>query len=167
MLYDALAFLVFLAACAATATTGARYRPGRWYERLDKPSWTPPDWIFGPVWAVLYVMIAVAGFLVWKQADTAPVVLPLAAFALQLALNALWSYLFFGVRRPDYAFVDILLLWLAVLAAILLFFPVDAIAGWLLVPYLLWVSFAAALNYSVWQLNRGRSDRPAELGPKG
>ena len=166
MLYDTLGFLAFLAVCAATAATGARFRPGPWYEGLEKPSWTPPNWIFAPVWTVLYVMIAVAGFLVWAQSGTAAVAPPLIVYGLQLVLNALWSYLFFGLRRPDLAFADILVLWLVVLATILLFFPVAAIAGWLLIPYLLWVSFAVALNYSVWQLNRGRAETPAGADPR-
>ncbi|MEM9681699.1 MAG: TspO/MBR family protein [Pseudomonadota bacterium] len=166
MICDILGFLAFLAVCTATAATGARFRPGPWYEGLAKPFWTPPNWIFAPVWTVLYVMIAVAGFLVWTQGETAAVALPLIVYGLQLVLNALWSYLFFGIRRPDLAFADILVLWLAVLATVLLFFPVAPIAGWLLIPYLLWVSFAIALNYSVWQLNRNRSDTPAGADPR-
>jgi benzodiazapine receptor len=163
-LYNILGFMTFIVACAAAAAPGVKFRPGEWYAHLDKPPWTPPDWVFAPVWTVLYFMIAIAGFLVWSEGQESGVsslrdldevesVLPLAVFAVQLALNALWSFLFFGLQRPGYAFAEVVLLWLAILATIFLFFPVSAVAGWLLIPYLLWVSFAAGLNYSVWQRN--------------
>lgn len=165
-LYNILGFMTFIVACAAAAAPGVKFRPGEWYAHLEKPPWTPPDWLFAPVWTVLYFMIAIAGFLVWTEGqvsgggslrksdiDGEGDVLPLAVFALQLVLNAMWSVLFFGLRRPGYAFAEIVLLWLTILATIILFFPVHPVAGWLLIPYLLWVSFAAGLNYSVWQRN--------------
>jgi len=158
-LYNILGFMTFVVACAAAAAPGVKFQPGEWYAHLDKPPWTPPDWFFAPVWTVLYFMIALAGFLVWTEgrekgeAMGEPSVVPLVAFALQLALNALWPYLFFGLRRPGYAFAEILCLEAAILATILLFLPVQPVAAWLLVPYFLWVAFAAGLNYSVWQRN--------------
>jgi tryptophan-rich sensory protein len=96
--------------------TGAFFRPGEWYERLKKPSWRPPNRLFAPVWTVLYVMIAVSGWLVWREFGFAGAVLPLAVYALQLVLNAAWTPLFFGLHRPDLAFVDIVLVWLSIVA---------------------------------------------------
>jgi len=157
-LYDVMGFMSFLVAVAAAAAPGIKCRPGEWYAHLDKPAWTPPDWLFAPVWTVLYFTIAVSGWLVWdagrengiSRAD----VLPIAVFLLQLVFNGLWSVLFFGLRLPGYAFADILLLLAAILATIVLFFPVHPFAAYLLVPYFLWVAFAAGLNWSVWRRNR-------------
>jgi translocator protein len=149
-----LGLLGFLAACFLVSTTGAYFRPGEWYERLAKPWWRPPNWLFAPAWAVLYLTIAVSGWLVWREAGVAGAALPLAIYALQLMLNAAWSAVFFGLRRPDLAFAEIVLLWLSIAATIVAFQPVHAGAAWLLVPYLCWVTFAAALNFAVWRLNR-------------
>lgn len=143
----------FIVACFLAAATGAWFRPGEWYERLRKPSWRPPNGVFAPVWTVLYVMIAVAGWLVWREAGLAGAVVPLAFYALQLVLNAAWTPLFFGLRRPDLGFADIVLVWASILATIVLFYPVHAGAALLLVPYLAWVTFAAALNFAIWRLN--------------
>lgn len=145
---------LFLLACFAAASTGALFRPGAWYDRLDKPAWTPPDWLFPVAWTVLYLMIALAPWLVWRRAGLAGAALPLAVWAVQLALNAAWSWLFFGLRRMDWAFAEVLALWLAIAAMIALFWPISPAAGLMMVPYLLWVSFAAALNFAVWQRNR-------------
>jgi translocator protein len=150
-----LGLLGFLAACFAVSTTGAVFRPGEWYERLAKPRWRPPNWVFAPAWAVLYLCIAVSGWLVWREAGVAGAAVPLAIYAVQLALNAAWSAIFFGLRRPDLAFAEIVALWLSIAATIGAFRPVHAGAAWLLVPYLCWVTFAAALNFTVWRLNRG------------
>jgi tryptophan-rich sensory protein len=147
------AMLGFIAACFVAAVTGSFFRPGDWYEELVKPSWRPPNWLFAPVWTVLYLMIAVSGWLVWRAAGVAGVALALAVYAIQLVLNAAWSPIFFGLHRPDLGFLDIMLLWLSVIATIWLFYPVHAGAALLLLPYLLWVSFAAALNFAIWRLN--------------
>lgn len=152
-----MALLVFVLACAAAATPGLVFRPGDWYRRLAKPAWRPPDWLFGPVWLVLYISIAVAGWLVWRQAGADGVTLALSVYAVQLVLNGLWSAVFFGLRRPDLAFVEIVCLWLSILATIAVFRRVDPTAAYLLVPYALWVSFAVALNFRVWRLNPGRA----------
>lgn len=142
---------VFLVLVFAVAMSGAIFKPGPWYQRLEKPSWTPPNWAFPVVWSALYVMIAVAG---WRVYETAGLVaLPFAVYGLQLVLNAAWSWLFFGIRRPDLAFVDVVAMALAIAANIALFAPIDAIAGWLLVPYLVWAVIAACLNRSVWRRN--------------
>ena len=152
-LHDVLGFMTFIVACAAAAAAGMKFRPGEWYAVLRKPVWTPPDWVFPVVWTVLYFMIAIAGWLVWTGAGSEGAVLPLAVFGLQLVFNALWSFLFFGLRLPGSAFADLVLLWLAILATILLFLPLQPVAAWLLVPYLLWVGYAGALNFTIWRLN--------------
>lgn len=145
---------LFLLACFAAATTGAVFRPGPWYDRLDKPSWTPPDWAFPVAWTLLYVAIGVAPWLVWRAAGFAGAALPLAVWAVQLALNAAWSWLFFGLRRMDLAFAEVVALWASIALMIALFLPISVTAGLLMVPYLVWVSFAAALNLAVWQRNK-------------
>jgi len=147
------ALLVFVCANAATAASGALFRPGEWYERLNHPSFRPPNWLFGPVWTVLYCMIAAAGFLVWRAAGWSGAALPLAVYFGHLALNFAWSALFFGARRPDWAFLEVIALWLSIVATIAVFAPVSATAAWLLAPYLAWVSFAAFLNWALWRLN--------------
>ena len=143
----------FGGASFGAAATGATFRPGEWYRRLDKPRWQPPAWLFAPVWTVLYAMIALSGWLVWREKGFAGAALPHTAYAVQVILNAAWTPIFFGLRRPDLAAIEIAMLWASVLATILLFYPVSAAAAWLLVPYLIWVSFAAALNLSIWRRN--------------
>jgi translocator protein len=126
-----------------------------WYQALKKPSFNPPEWLFGPAWTVLYLLMAVAAFLVWKQGfNAAGVKLALAVFLVQLVLNALWSILFFGFRSPLAGLVNIAVLWLAILATIALFFRVSMPAGVLLLPYIAWVTFAALLNAAILRLNR-------------
>jgi translocator protein len=160
-----LGLIGFLGACFLVSTTGAYFRRGEWYERLTKPWWRPPNWVFAPAWAVLYVTIAVSGWLVWRAAGFEGAAVPLAVYALQLALNAAWSAIFFGLRRPDLAFTEIVALWLSIAATIIAFHSVHAWAAWLLVPYLCWVTFAAALNFAVWRLNRARSGGLRASGP--
>ena len=126
-----------------------------WYPTLAKPSFNPPPWVFGPVWTVLYLMMGVAAFLVWRLGrDTPGVRIALTVFVIQLALNGLWSLLFFGLRSPGLALVDIVALWLAVGATTWLFWRVAPAAGLLLAPYWAWVSFASVLNGAIWSLNR-------------
>ena len=148
-----LSLLPFFAVCFCAALSGAFFRPGEWYERLAKPSWRPPNWLFPPAWSVLYVCIAVAGWLVWRQGGAGTAV-ALAVYAVQLLLNAGWSAVFFGMRRVDWAFGELLLLWLSIAATIAVFAPISEAAAWLLAPYLAWVTFAGLLNLSIWQLNR-------------
>ena len=137
----------------SAASLGAFFMPGEWYATLKKPSWNPPDWIFGPVWSALYTMMAVAAWLVWKRGGFAAQRRPLTLFLVQLALNAAWTPLFFGLHRPGLAFAEIVMLWLAIAATLAAFRPVSRPAAWLLVPYLAWVSFAAVLNFTLWRLN--------------
>jgi benzodiazapine receptor len=127
-----------------------------WYERLAKPYWRPPNWLFPPAWAVLYLTIGFSGWLVWRTSGFAGAALPLAIYLVQLVLNAAWSPIFFGLRRPDLASFEIIMLWLSIVVTIAAFHSVNAAAAWLLLPYLAWVTFAAALNFAVWRLNRGR-----------
>ena len=128
-----------------------------WYAELTKPSFTPPGWIFGPVWTVLYLLMGVAAFLVWRKGlRHRQVKVALWAFFGQLALNSLWSIIFFGLRNPGLAFAEIVVLWAAIIATAYLFFKVSKPAAWLLAPYLLWVSFAGFLNYSIWQISDPR-----------
>ena len=155
---SALALLVFLVACAAAAAPGLVFRPGAWYRRLAKPAWRPPDWLFGPVWLLLYISIAVSGWLIWRRTGFAGAGgVALGVYALQLVLNGLWSAIFFGLHRPDLAFAEIVVLWLSIVATIVLFHPLDAMAATLLIPYAAWVTFAAVLNFRVWRLNPERA----------
>jgi benzodiazapine receptor len=143
----------WLVLCFGVAAFGAQFLPGEWYAGLKKPSWNPPSWVFGPVWTALYTLMAVAAWLVWKRGGFNVMRLPLGLFLLQLLFNALWSWLFFGRHECAVALGDILLLWLSLLATTVAFWKVNATAGWLLVPYLLWVGFAAGLNFALWRLN--------------
>lgn len=147
------ALLGWILLCFATAVPAAWWPPGDWYLALNKPSWHPPTWVFGPVWSTLYVMMAVSAWLVWQQGGFAHQRRALTLFLVQLVLNAAWSPLFFGLKQPGIAFAEILLLWLAILATIISFHRIHRIAAWLLVPYIAWVSFAAFLNGTLWQLN--------------
>jgi len=142
--------LVFV---AATVGAAASINAGVFYAQLVRPEWAPPSWVFGPAWTVLYVLMGIAAWLVWRVEGYRAARGALALFLVQLALNALWSWLFFGWHRGALAFVDILLLWVLIVATLIAFWRVRRLAGVLLLPYLLWVSFASALNYAVWQLN--------------
>lgn len=150
---DLMGFVAFVLLCFGVSVLGGRVtgpalRP--WYESLAKPPWTPPGWVFGPVWVVLYPLMAIAGWTVWREGRSRVAVL---VFLLQLALNGVWPWLFFGLRRPDWAFVDIAALVVAIAVTIAVFYPVRRRAAFLLVPYLAWVVFAAALNLAIWRLN--------------
>ena len=123
-----------------------------WYIYLNKPSFNPPGYVFGPVWTFLYTLMGIAVYLVWTS-DKGRSILPLVIFDIQLILNALWSILFFGFRNPFIAFIDIILLWIFIILTIWQFAKVDKKAAYLLIPYIAWVSFAVFLNYSIWQLN--------------
>ena len=150
---SAVALAGWVAVTFAAAAMGGLFLPGDWYARLQKPAWNPPNWIFGPVWTALYTIMAVTAWLVWKRGGFAGQRRALLFFLLQLIFNALWSPLFFGLKSPALAFVDIALLWLTLSATLVVFWRTSGMAGALLVPYLAWVSFAAALNYALWQLN--------------
>lgn len=143
-------FLIFMSACCAAAATGAMFQPGDWYKTLSKPLWTPPDWLFPVAWTVLYVASAIAAARV-APLDSSEYAL--AFWALQIALNTLWSPVFFGLNRMRAALVIVSCLWLAVFATMVALFRLDMIAGLLFVPYLAWVTVATALNASVLRRN--------------
>lgn len=149
-----LMLIFFLAICFLAAWMGGQATyPSipTWYAQLQKPSFNPPNQIFGPVWTLLYAMMAVAAWLVWKKVGW--VFSAFSFFFLQLAANTLWSILFFGMHRPDLALIDIAILWLLIGTTLFSFWKIDVKAAWLLVPYWLWVSFASVLNYFIWKLN--------------
>jgi benzodiazapine receptor len=150
---DVLGLTAFVALCFGVSALGGRaaaYGLGEWYPELSKPSWTPPSWVFGPVWTLLYPMIAVAGWLNWRERRSRVGSL---LFLLQLALNAIWPWLFFYEHRLDQALACIVALWLSILATALAFWAVSRGAALMLLPYLAWVGFAAALNRAILKLN--------------
>ncbi len=148
------ALIGWIVLCFSAAAFGSQFMPGEWYASLKKPTWNPPNWIFGLVWSALYTMMAVAAWLVWRRGGFKLNQLPLSLFLTQLFLNSLWSWLFFGLKNPALAFGEIVLLWLGIGATIIAFWPKQRTAAWLLVPYLAWVSFASVLNFTLWQMNR-------------
>ncbi len=149
----ALGFVGWLILCYLPSLTAVFVSTGDWYQELNKPSWNPPSWLFGPVWMTLYTMMAVSAWLVWRRGGWSVQWRPLSVFVVQLALNALWTPLFFAMHLPGVALVEIALLWLMLVITIGLFYRVHRSAAGLLLPYLGWVSFAAFLNYTIWHLN--------------
>jgi len=150
-----LVLIIFIAICLGVGGLGSIFTAQGvrdWYPTLHKPAGTPPGWVFGPVWTTLYVLMAVSAWLIWRQygweARTALVV-----FAAQLVLNLAWSGIFFGARLPGVALVEITILWLAILLNVVVFYPLSPLAASLLVPYLLWVTYASYLNFGLWRLN--------------
>ena len=155
-----LSLIIFVVLNFIAAISGAYFKPGDWYERLDKPVWRPPNWLFPPAWTLLYMTIAVAGWLVYRTAGLEGAGLTaLIVYVVHLGFNAAWSAVFFGLKRLGWAFVEVLGLWLSIVATIGVFYPINAVAAYLLIPYLGWVSFAAVLNFSIWR--RNRSGAPA------
>ena len=153
---DLIGLAVSLVICFGAAWLGSQFTTPsipNWYAALHKPTWTPPNWLFAPVWTLLYLSMAIAAWLVWRKAGFGGAKLALGLFAFQLILNVCWSFFFFSAHRPGLAFAEIVLLWVFIAATLLAFLPLSRIAAWLLAPYLLWVGFAAALNFSIWRLN--------------
>ncbi|MFP4125343.1 MAG: TspO/MBR family protein [Alphaproteobacteria bacterium] len=144
---------VFALLALAAASSGAVFTPDAWYRAMNKPSWTPKDWVFPTVWTPLYALIAISGWLVWREAGVATAALPLAVYVLQLVLNAGWSAIFFGLKKPGLAFAEVLTLWLSIALTMILFWPISKTAALLLAPYLVWVTIASALNFQVWRMN--------------
>lgn len=147
-------FFIFLAACGAAAATGAMFNPDVWYRDLKKPVWTPPDWLFPVAWTTLYVCMAYSAMRVALLPDNAHA---MAFWALQIALNTLWTPVFFGLHRIRSGMVVMVFLWLAVAATTFAFFQMDTVAGVVIFPYLIWVTIAGALNFSVMRLNPGKT----------
>lgn len=156
-----LSLAIFFAACAAAGATGAMFPPGAWYNALSKPSWTPPNWLFPVAWTTLYVCMSAAGAL---AASSEGAGLALALWALQIAVNTLWTPVFFGLRRIKAGMVVLGALWLSVVACTVALWAVTPLAGILFLPYVAWVSVAAALNWSVMQLNPEVSANPPPIG---
>jgi len=150
-----LAGWIIVSFIAAAIGAAASIQAGSFYSRLVRPDWAPPASVFGPVWTALYALMGIAAWLAWREGGLRAARSALTLFLVQLALNALWSWLFFGWHRGALAFADIVLLWALILATLIAFWRIRPLAGALLLPYLLWVSFAAVLNYSVWQRNPG------------
>jgi benzodiazapine receptor len=147
-----LAFIIFLALVAGAAFFGGQWNNKEWYRSLRKPEWTPPAWLFPPMWFLLYALIAIAGFLIWNTPHESRALL-LGLWGVQLVLNGLWSFIFFGRREIGLALADIVALWLAIAAFAVLAWPVNHLASMLFLPYLAWVSYAAALNGAIWRSN--------------
>ncbi|MDI1314566.1 TspO/MBR family protein [Prosthecobacter sp.] len=145
----ALAGFIVITFCAP-ALSAFIGMPGPWYEALQKPTWNPPAWVFGPAWTLLYTLMAVAAWLVWKRVGFGK---PLTLYFMQLVLNAAWTPIFFGAHQLGAALIVIVAMWVAILLTLLSFRRVNATAGWLFVPYLAWVSFATCLNFTLWRLN--------------
>jgi translocator protein len=143
--------IVFFLFVAAIAAFGAQFQAGAWYESLSKPPWNPPSWVFAPVWTVLYVGIAIAGWRLWRR--TRRFVPSLTIWIAQMVLNGCWSLLFFGLHRPDIALIDIVVLLALIIVFIVTARRHSALASWLFVPYAAWVAFATALNFAIWRLN--------------
>ena len=146
--------VIFVVLCLATGFIGSLATTPNiegWYDLIEKPDWTPPSSVFGPVWTALYLMMALAAWFVWRKPD-AKRTIPLILFFFQLFLNALWSWIFFGAHNPGAAVVEIFLLWVVILLTIIAFWKMTPVAGILMVPYILWVSYASALNFAIWRL---------------
>jgi len=125
-----------------------------WYSTITRPDIAPPNWIFGPVWTTLFLLMGISLYIVWnKGLQTRESKVAVSVFGLQLVLNTLWSIIFFGLHNPGLAFIEIIFLWISILASIILFYRISKVSAYLLIPYILWVSFAAFLNYNIWILN--------------
>jgi len=151
-----LSLLPFAFVCFAAGWTGSmftRKSVQTWYPQLQRPSWNPPNWIFGPVWGFLYLMMAVSSWLVWRQAGWHGARLALHMFRIQLLLDVAWSAVFFGMRAIGAAYGEILLLWTIAIATAVAFYSVSLLAAWLLIPYIAWIGFASYLNFRIWQMN--------------
>lgn len=151
---DWMIFGIFLLACLGAGMTGGLFPPGEWYEALRKPSWTPPNWLFPVTWTTLYLFMATAGARVAVKPDNG---VAMALWSLQIALNGLWTPVFFGLKKLAGGMVVLVALWASVAATLWALWQVDLISGLLFVPYLLWVSVAGALNLAVWRMNPGAS----------
>ncbi len=147
-----LSLIAWIALCLCAGFIGSLFSPGDWYQALEKSSLTPPNIVFPIVWNILFLLMGLAAWRIWERHSQGKN-LALLLFIIQLALNILWSFLFFGLQRPDIALIEIVVLWAAILATMIAFFKIDKLAGVLLLPYIGWVSFAIYLNYSIYNLN--------------
>jgi len=156
-LRDIYKIIISIVACECAGLIGSVFTMTAiptWYATLEKPSFNPPNWLFAPAWSTLYLLMGISAFFIWRKGlDNRRVRTALIIFLVQLVLNALWSIVFFGLESPLYGIVVIVALWIAIIFTILKFFRISTIAGALLLPYILWVTFAAVLNISIWVLN--------------
>lgn len=153
---DWLALIVSFAACMSAAAIGGLLTTRsieEWYNTIKKPSWNPPEWAFGPIWTILYILMAISAWMLWEEGDAQSRLVPLSIFGVQLALNVIWSGVFFYKKMILGGLVEIIALWIAIFATLVAFWGESAIAAILLMPYLLWVSIASYLNYTIWRLN--------------
>jgi tryptophan-rich sensory protein len=143
-------------ACNVIGSVGALWTAsdGSWYKSINKPSFNPPSWVFGPVWTLLFTLMGIAIYLVWIAPSSQIRVIALSLFVIQFIFNVLWSYLFFGANNPLWSLIEILVLLIVILATGIYFYMVNRFSGYLIIPYFLWVSFATFLNYSIWNINR-------------
>lgn len=148
---------MFVGLCYLVAWIGAQVSPGmastEWYDTIKKPGWNPPAWIFGPVWTTLYTLMGIAVWLIWKDYGFRNAKTAISLFFIQLALNGLWSQIFFRMQEIGWALIEIIILLLVIAVTIVAFYRKKALAGWLMVPYILWVAFATFLTYTIWTLN--------------
>ncbi len=156
-LHSLLKLIAVILVCNGIGSLGALVTvtgPGSWYAALEKPFFTPPGWVFAPVWITLFILMGVAFFLIWESGTgRREVRIALAIFGIQFVINVLWSFLFFGLRSPILGLADIILLWILIAATIAAFYRVRKSAAWLLIPYICWVTLATALNYGIYVLN--------------
>ncbi len=146
-------FLWVIVTLAVGLVAGMVSRPDAWYSALSKPVWNPPAWIFAPVWILLYTLMGIAAGFIWQRRVISPSPLALSLYVIQLILNIIWPLIFFCMRNPGLAFGEICLLWISIVATIFIFWRIYLPAGFLLIPYLLWVSFAVVLNFTIWRMN--------------
>jgi tryptophan-rich sensory protein len=153
-----ISFIVFILLCFIVELIGSLWTKQTvltWYPMLTKPSWTPPSWVFGPVWSLLYIMIGVSGWLIYRSESSRKRTIALILYGIQLCLNFIWSFLFFSLRSPALGLIDIVLLCLFISLTILQSWKVRPLASLLLIPYLIWVLYATSLNAAIWILNKG------------
>ena len=156
---DWMAFIISFAACMTAASVGGLFTTRaieEWYRGLRKPSWNPPEWAFGPVWTILFILMAISAWLVWEEGGLDSQFIPLSIFGVQLALNVAWSGIFFYKRMLLGGLIEVVVFWAAILATIIAFWGASVLAAVLLFPYIAWVSIASYLNYTIWRLNRAQ-----------
>ena len=150
---SAVGLILWIVVSMGAGLVGSRFMPGEWYASLAKPSWNPPSYVFGPVWTTLYILMGISAWLVWRKVGFSGAASVLGLFLVQLVLNSLWSYLFFGIHQPGLALIEIVILWSVILVITIGFWRISVIAGIMLLPYLCWVGFASVLNLQLWRLN--------------
>ena len=150
---SAVGLILWIVVSMGAGLVGSRFMPGEWYASLAKPDWNPPSYVFGPVWTTLYILMGISAWLVWRKVGFSGATSVLGLFLVQLVLNSLWSYLFFGIHQPGLALIEIVILWSVILVITIGFWRISVTAGIMLLPYLCWVGFASVLNLQLWRLN--------------